>query len=170
MTATRRTRRVFAALTRSAAALAAPLAAVAAQQRPPAVSAGRAIAQGAVGLVAMPVGFVGGGLTTRWAAHRFGASDDAASRAALVGAYSIAALTTAAGPAIVGPGPHATASYPAALAGTVAGGIGSILLIRLNKAVNTGPVLRILSGLAVVLLPPAGATIGYDVSRKAHNP
>ncbi len=170
MTAPRRTRQVFAALTLSAAALAAPLATGAAQQRPPAVSPGRAIAQGAVGFVALPVGFIGGGLATRWAAHRFGASDDAASSAALVGAYSIATLTTAAGPVVVGPGPHATGSYPAALAGTVAGGIGSILLIRLNKAVNTGPVLRILSGLAVVLLPPVGATIGYDASRKAHHP
>ena len=137
-----------------------------AQQRPPDVTAGRTIGQGAAGLVAMPVGFVGGGLATRWAAHRFGSSDDAASKAGLVGAYSVAALTTAAGPTIVGGGPHASGSYPAALAGTVVGGVGSILLVQLNRTVNTGPVLRIVSAAGVVLLPAIGATVGYDWSRR----
>ncbi len=145
------------------AALGAPLQA---QQRPPDVSAGRAIGQGAAGLVAMPIGFVGGGLAARWAAHRFGSSDDAASKAALVGAYSVAALATAAGPTIVGGGPHVAGSYPAALAGTIVGGVGSILLVRLNRAVNTGPVLRIISAAGVVLLPAIGATVGYDWSRR----
>jgi hypothetical protein len=137
-----------------------------AQQRPPDVTAGRAIGQTAAGVVAMPIGFVGGGLAARWAAHRFGSSDNAASNAGLVGAYSVAALATAAGPTLVGGGPHATGSYPAALAGTVVGGVGSVLLIRLNRAVDTGPMLRILSGAGVVLLPAIGATVGYNWSRR----
>jgi len=160
-------RRVIAASACVAGALVSGLgASLQAQQRPPDVSAGRAIGQGAAGLVAMPIGFIGGGLATRWAAHRFGSSDDAASKAALVGAYSAAALTTAAGPTIVGGGPHVTGSYPAALAGTVVGGVGSILLVRLNRTVNTGPVLRIISAAGVILLPAIGATVGYDWSRR----
>jgi hypothetical protein len=134
-------------------------------QSPPPVTAGRAIAQGAVGLGLMPVGFIGGGLATRWVANRFGATGDPASTIALVGAYTIAGLTTAAGPTIVGGGSHASGSYGAALAGAAVGGAGSILLIRLNKTVNTGPVLRILSAVGVVLLPSVGATVGYDWSR-----
>ncbi len=134
-------------------------------QSPPPVTAGRAIAQGAVGLGLMPVGFFGGGLATRWVANRFGAKGDPASTIALVGAYTIAGLATAAGPTIVGGGPHASGSYGAALAGAAVGGAGSILLVRLNKTVNTGPVLRIISAIGVVLLPSVGATVGYDWSR-----
>ena len=116
-------RRVIAASGCFASALVAgPGASLQAEQRPPDVSAGRAIGQGAAGLVAMPIGFIGGGLATRWAAHRSGSSDDAASKAALVGAYSVAALTTAAGPTIVGGGPHATGSYPSCPGGHSSGG------------------------------------------------
>jgi hypothetical protein len=135
-----------------------------AQTAPP-ITAGRAVAQTAAGAALMPVGFLGGGLATRWVARHLGATDDVASTIALIGAYTTAGLTTAAGPTLVGGGPHASGSHGAAVLGTAAGGIGSILLVRLNKAVNTGPVLRIVSGIGVVLLPSIGATIGYNMSR-----
>lgn len=134
-------------------------------QAPPPIAAGRAIAQGAAGLGLMPVGFIGGGLATRWAAHRLGADDETASPIALVGAYTMAALTTAAGPTLVGGGPHGRGSYAAALAGAAIGGVGSLAIIGLNKLVNIGRVPRIVSAIAVALLPPTGSTIGYDWSR-----
>ena len=121
-----------------------------------------------VGVLAMPIGFVGGGLATRWVATRLGASDDHASSIASVGAYVSAAALTAAGPTLVGGGPHARGNYFAALGGTVVGGAGSFLLVRLNRAVDAGGVVRVLSLVGVVLLPSAGATVGYNLSRKYH--
>jgi hypothetical protein len=137
-----------------------------AQQRSPPVGVGRAVGQTAAGLVGTPVGFVAAGLATRWVATRwFGASDDRASSVALIGGYAGAALMTAAGPTAVGAGPHAGGSYWAALAGSTAGGLGSFLLVRLNRAVDLGTVPRVLGTVAVVALPAIGATISYNLSR-----
>ncbi len=135
-------------------------------QQVPAPSAGRVAAQASVGVVAMPIGFIGGGLATRWVADRFGASPDGASSAGLAGAYVSAAFSTAAGPALVGAGPHASGSYFGALGGAVVGGAGSFALVRLNRLGDAGGVLRVLSFVAVVILPSAGATLGYDLTRR----
>src|SRR5262249_54441077 len=123
---------------RAAAAVALALIAVrttaSAQRRgQPAVTGGRIAAEVAAGTAAMPIGFIGGGIATRWVARKFGASDDAASSAGLVGAYTIATFVTAVPPTLIGQaGHHATGSYLAALAGTAIGGLGSFALIRLN--------------------------------------
>jgi hypothetical protein len=138
----------------------------AAQHQVPSVGVGRAVAQVGAGMVAMPIGFVGGGLATRWAAARLGASDDRASSLGLAGAYVSAACLTAAGPTLVGGGPHGRGNYFAALGGTVVGGAGSVLLVRLNRAGDAGSVVRILSLIAVVALPSVGATVGYNLSRR----
>jgi hypothetical protein len=135
-------------------------------QSAPAPSAGRVAAQAGVGVVAMPIGFVGGGLATRWIANRFGASSDGASDAGLAGAYVSAVFATAAGPTLVGAGPHASGSYFGALGGAVVGGAGSFALVRLNRLGDAGGVLRVLSLIGVVILPSAGATLGYDLTRR----
>jgi len=140
-----------------------------AQRHPPPVGVGRAIGQGAAGFLGTPIGFVGGGLATRWVStHWFGASEDRASAIAMWGAYAGGALVTAAGPTLVGPGPHATGTYWGALAGSTAGGLGSFLLIRLNRAVDLGSVARLVGTVAVFTLPAVGATIGYDATRRWH--
>jgi hypothetical protein len=135
------------------------------QENPPALSTGHVAAQFGVGLVGMPVGFLAGGLGTRWAARQLGADESQASSIAMAGAYTGAALATAAGPVIVGPGEGAKGSYWASLGGAVAGGVGSFLLIRLNRAVDLGTVPRIIGAVLVFALPSAGATGLYNATR-----
>lgn len=143
-----------------------------AQRGQPAVTGGRIAAEVASGAAAMPLGFLGGGLATRWVARRFGANDDAASEAGLVGGYTFAALATALPPTLIGQaGHHATGSYLASLAGTVVGGLGSLALIRLNRT-KTGAepkpcrIVCSVSFAGVILLPAAGATTGFNLSRR----
>jgi len=113
------------------------------------------------------LGFLAGGFTTRWiASHWLGASEDRASSIALGGAFAGTALATAAGPTIVGAGPHARSTYWAAIAGSAAGGLGSFLLVRINRAVDLGTVPRFVGAIAVVTLPAVGATVGYTMSRR----
>jgi len=137
----------------------------------PAVTGGRLLAEVAAGTAAMPVGFIGGGIATRWVARRFGASDDAASSAGLVGAYTIAAFATAVPPTLIGQaGHHATGSYLAALAGTAIGGLGSLALIRLNRqrGETSRPchIVCAVSFAGVILLPSVGATTGFNLNRR----
>lgn len=137
----------------------------------PPLNGGRVALQVGTGALLTPIGFVAGGLTTRWVARRFGASDDAASRAAYVGAWTTAALATAAGPTFVGSRGRVTGSYLAALGGAVAGGAFSFVLVRLNdrKGDAADPPCRIVcavSAVAVFLLPAIGATVGYDLTRE----
>jgi hypothetical protein len=135
-------------------------------QRPAPVGFGRAVGQTAVGATGTALGFVAGGLATRWVASRWaGASEDRASSIAMAGAYVGSALATASGPTIVGPGSPVRGTYWAALAGATAGGVGSFLVIHLNRAVDLGTIPRILSTVAVVALPAIGATVGYNLSR-----
>jgi hypothetical protein len=155
---------VFGALIIGALVLLTPRRACA-QQRVPAVGIGRAAAQIGAGVLAMPVGFIGGGLATRWVATRFGATSDGASSIGLAGAYAAAGFATAAGPTLVGGGPHASGSYFGALGGAVVGGAGSVALVRLNRAGDAGSVLRMLSLVGVVVLPSVGATLGYNLTR-----
>lgn len=142
----------------------------AAQRGQPAVTGGRIAAEVAAGAAAMPVGFLGGGLASRWVARRFGAGDDVASEVGLVGGYTFAALATAAPPTLIGQaGRHATGSYLAALAGTVVGGLGSLALIRLNRQKGEPKPCRIVCAVSfagVILLPSAGATTGFNLSRR----
>jgi hypothetical protein len=139
---------------------------VGAQQQPPPIGFGHAVGQTAVGVLGTPIGFVAGGLATRWVAtHWLRVSDDGASTPAMIGAYVGAATLTATGPVIVGPGPHARASYWASLGGAAAGGVGSFLLVRLNRAVDLGTVPRFIGAIAVFSLPAIGATVGYNLSR-----
>lgn len=138
-----------------------------AQQHPAPVGFGRAVGQTAGGVAGTALGFVAGGLATRWVASRWaGASEDRASSVAMAGAYVGSALATAAGPTIVGPGSSVRGTYWAALAGATAGGVGSFLLIHLNRAVDLGTIPRLLSAVVVVALPAIGATAGYNLSRR----
>ncbi len=114
----------------------------------------------------MGAGFVGTGLATRWVAtHWFHASDDQASSVALGASYVGGALGAAAGPTIVGAGSGPRGTYWGALAGSAAGGVGSFLIVRLNRAVDLGTIPRIISTAAVLTLPAIGATVGYNLSR-----
>jgi hypothetical protein len=155
-----------------ACAASVPLAGAGAQRGQPAVTGVRISAEVASGLVAMPIGYFGGGLATRWLAHRAGVSDDEkAGTIATVGAYSLAALATALPPTLIGnAGPHATGSYAAALGGAVVGGLGSWALVRLNQPAGRKDkpchVVCVVSTAAIFLLPSAGATIGYNLSRR----
>lgn len=132
------------------------------------VSAATIAGQVALGLVGMPVGFVAGGLITRSIARSVGA--DNPSDVAMVGAYTGAALTTAIGPTILASRGAARASYPMAVGGAVAGGVGSYLLVRLNTrgdedARGCGVFCKA-SAVAIVLLPSVGATIAANASRR----
>jgi len=136
-------------------------------QAPPSISAGRAAAQVGVGVIATPVGFIGGGLAARWlAGHVLGAPDDGGTLAGTIGGYTGGVLLTAVAPVIIGPGPHASGNYAAAVAGSIAGGVGSFLLIRLNRAVDLGTIPRLLGAVVVFALPASGAAAGYDLSRR----
>jgi len=158
------------------ACAAVPLTGASAQRGQPAVTGVRISAEVASGLVAMPIGFFGGGLATRWLAHRAGVTDDEkAGTIATVGAYTFAALATAVPPTLIGnAGPHATGSYAASLGGAVVGGLGSWALVRLNQPAGRRDqpchVLCIASTAAIFLLPSAGATIGYNLSRRYAGP
>jgi hypothetical protein len=141
-----------------------------AQRGTPPLTAGRVAAEVAVGALGTPIGFVAGGLLTKRVALLVGAGDDAASRAAYVGAWTGAALATAAGPRIIGARGPVTGSYWAAVGGAVAGGLGSFLVVRLNDRDDDEPracrVRCVASSAAVFLLPSVGATVGFNLSRR----
>jgi len=143
----------------------------AAQRDVPSLGAGRIAAQVGAGILATPLGFVAGGVATEWMAERFGVADPEASRVALAGAWTSAALVTAAMPALIGARGPGRGSYAAALGGTLAGGAGSYLLVRLNdREGDDRPPCRLacsLAAAAVFVLPSVGATVGYNLSRRA---
>lgn len=134
---------------------------------------GRVVGQIASGVALAPVGFVAGGLTTRWVARRFGAGDDRQASLGYVGAWTGAGLATAAGPALVGARGPGTGSYPAAIGGAAVGGLLSWAIVRLNKKAVEAHEPRpchlvcIVSTVAIATLPSIGATIAYDASRKS---
>jgi hypothetical protein len=136
----------------------------------PAVGAGRVAAQIVAGTVALPVGYVAGGLTTRWVARRVGASDDAASRAANVGADVGAALAIGGAVSLIGARAAGIGSFPAAVGGAALGGVASALVVRVARRPNDAPVRAcrigcVLASVLVVALPSVGATVAYDASR-----
>jgi len=142
----------------------------------PSVSGGRIAFEGAGSLVALPIGFFGGGLATRWVARHVGVSDaDKAGTIATVGAYAFAAAAAALPPTLIGnAAPHTTGSYAAALGGAVVGGFGSWGLVRLNQPAGRRDepchIACIASTVAIFLLPSAGATLGYNLSRRYAGP
>lgn len=149
---------------------AAPGRAAAQDDATPSLSGLRVAAQVGTGVLATPVGFVGGGVATEWLARRLGASEERASRLAYVGAYGGAALLTAAGPALVGARGPGRGSYAAAVGGALVGGAVSALIVRLEDhgPDEPHPPCRLrctLAAVAVFALPSVGATVGYDVSR-----
>jgi len=88
-----------------------------------------------------------------------------------VGAWTGAALATAAAPTAIGARGPGTGSYAAALGGTLAGGAGSGAIVRfMNRgseeergACRVGCAL---AALAVFTLPSVGATVGFNLSRR----
>ncbi|MFL5574954.1 MAG: hypothetical protein ACJ79S_03150 [Gemmatimonadaceae bacterium] len=172
-----RRRPLAAALLALGATLAAPPPA-AAQEHPGgdptrSLGTGRIAGQIASGVVLAPVGFVAGGLTTRWVARRLGAGEERASSIGTAGAWSSAVLATAAGPSLVGARGPGVGSYPAAVGGAAAGGLLSWAIVRLNKrSVNQTEsrpchLVCIVSTVAIATLPSIGATIAYDASRRS---
>ena len=142
-----------------------------AQRSPRPLSGARVAAQVTGGALTMPLAFIGGGLATRWVAGRLGATENQASRVAYLGAWSAAALATAGVPALIGARGPGTGSYAAALAGTLAGGIASYGLIRLNRRGDEDErrpcrLGCIVSAAGVFLLPSIGATVGFNLSRR----
>ena len=87
---------------------------VRAQSDDPPLTGTKVAGEIALGAVAGPVGFVGGGLATRWVARRAGAGEEAASRAAYWGAWTGMTLATAAAPTLIGTRGVTTGSYAAA--------------------------------------------------------
>jgi hypothetical protein len=89
-------------------------------------------------------------------------------RVAYVGAYTLGALATAAGPALIGSRGDAHGSYPAAVAGAVGGGLGTWLLRKAGRRGlfgERGPV-ALLVGAVMVALPSVGATAAFNASRR----
>jgi hypothetical protein len=141
-----------------------------AQNPLPSLGAGRAAAQVAAGTVALPVGYVVGGLATRFVARHVGASDDGASRAANLGAYAGAALAVGGAVSLIGARGPGAGSFPAAAGGALGGGIASALIVRALRPADRplGPcrIGCVLASAVVVLLPSAAATVAYDASRR----
>ncbi|HEU4565844.1 MAG TPA: hypothetical protein VFS05_14385 [Gemmatimonadaceae bacterium] len=138
---------------------------------PPYPSALRVTAQVGAGIIGTPVGFVAGGLTTRWVARRLGAGEESASRVAYVGAWTGSALVTALGPTLIGSAGRVKGSYPAAVGGAVAGGLASWLLVKLNDRGAEEPdrpchLGCIVAGAAVFALPGIGATVAFNATRE----
>lgn len=143
----------------------------AAQDDPRPLAGTRVAAQVGAGVLVTPVAFVAAGKLTEMVAERMGAGDPRASRVALVGAWTGAALATAAAPAAIGARGPGTGSYAAALGGTLAGGAGSWAIVRfMNRGSEEarGPcrVGCALAALAVFTLPSVGATVGFNLSRR----
>jgi hypothetical protein len=132
------------------------------------VGVGGVIAQISTGVLGTATGFVGGGLTTRWAAHRLGVNDEAArGRIALVGAYSSAVVMSAVGPALIRGKNTPNGSFAAAVGGSAAGLATAALLRRIGRKEvfgRNGPVALVI-GAAIVALPSIGATIAYNSTR-----
>lgn len=137
----------------------------------PSLGAGRVAAQLGTGVVLGPVGYVAGGLATRFVVRRLGGSQGTASGAAEKGAYVGVAAATAAGPALLGARGPGHGNYFAALGGAAVGMFGTALVTRLNRTPDDQPLppCRLtcrVSAAAAFLLPSVGATVGYNLSRR----
>jgi hypothetical protein len=138
-----------------------------AQSKAPALSGARVTAQIVGGTLAAPVAFFGGGLASKRIAKKFGATDETASRAGYIGAYTATWLTTAALPAVIA----GDGKFPAALAGSALGMLAAVGTVRIgNHLYDSGKrscgVLCWTLGAAVFALPSIGAAVAYDQSRR----
>ena len=128
-------------------------------------SGGRIAAQIGTGVVLAPVGFLVGGLGTRWMAGHLGASEEGARRAATVGAWATAAAVTSLSPPLLKRG----GAWPHSVGGVALGGAAAGMLIWAGRARYRGAdYCRILCstlGVAALVLPSVGATILYNRSR-----
>ena len=137
----------------------------------PHLGAGRVAAQIGTGVLGGPIGYVGGGLATRFLVRRFGGSQGTASTAAERGAYVGIAAVTAVGPTLIGARGAGHGLYVASLGGATVGMLGSALVARLNRTSDDRPAppcgftCRV-SAVAAFTLPSIGATLGYNVSRR----
>lgn len=133
----------------------------------PSLSSSRVALQVTAGTVAAPVAFLGVGYTAKRLAQRMGASDEGASRAGYIGAYSATWLATAAVPAAIG----GDGKFGAALGGSALGLLASVGVVRLGNWMYDadrracGPLCWALGGI-VVSLPSVGATLLYNQSRR----
>ncbi len=114
-----------------------------------------------------PVAFFGGGLASKHIAKKFGATDETASRAGYIGAYTATWLTTATIPAVIA----GDGKFPAALAGSALGMLAAVGTVRIgNHLYDSGKrscgVLCWTLGAAVFTLPSIGAALAYDQSRR----
>lgn len=131
----------------------------------------RVVAQVGTGVLLGPLGYVGGGLGTRYVARRLGASQGTASYLAEKAAYVGTAAATAAGPSLVGARGPGHGSYFGALGGATVGMFGSALVARLNRPAPDRPdppcrlVCRV-SAFAAFTLPAIGGTLGYNLTRR----
>lgn len=137
---------------------------------PGAPSAPAVAGQLVLGTLATPAGYVGGGLATRWVATRLGASEDAARKAAYVGAYSGAAIATAATVEFLGRTGRVEGSFPATLGGAVAGELASWGVVELGRTLfRDSPDCNLFCnvlGASAFVLPSVGATVGHALSRE----
>lgn len=137
----------------------------------PGISPGRVAAQVGTGVLLGPLGYVGGGLATRFVVRRFGGSQGTASTAAERAAYVGIAAATAVGPSLIGARASGHGLYVAALGGATVGMLGTALVARLNRTPDDRPdppcrlACRV-SAVAAFTLPSIGATLGYNVSRR----
>lgn len=138
-----------------------------ANPKPAALSNGAVAGQIATGIVGTAVGFVGGGVTTRWIAGRLGAGEDGAARAGYAGAYLGGAFLTAVGPALIGRRDNAAGSYMTAVGGAAAGGIVALGVKELGSrgAFGDSGFFTWIAGIVVVALPSVGATVAYNSTR-----
>ncbi len=143
---------------------------LAAYDDPESVGAGRFSAQVTLGTVGTLSGFVAGGLATRWVARRAGADPGRASDLANVGAWTTAALVTPVAPMLLGSQGDVHGSYPAAVAGTLAGGAASLAIVAIGRRgafdCRYCTPLRVLAGVSAFVLPSVGATIAFNASRR----
>lgn len=138
-----------------------------AQTSPPSLSSARVTAQVVGGTLVAPVAFIGGGVLSKRAALRLGASERGARRAAYVGGYASTWLGTAAVPALIG----RDGKFPAALGGSALGMLASVGLVRVGNWRYDGDrhacdVLCWTLGAVVAALPGVGATVLYNDSRR----
>lgn len=122
-----------------------------------------------LGTLATPVGYLGGGLAARWTASKLGASDETARTVAYVGAYTGAALTTAAAVEYLGRTSRVSGSFPATLGGAFAGELASWGVVELGRALYSDAeacnLLCNTLGATAFVLPAVGATVAHSLSR-----
>jgi hypothetical protein len=138
-----------------------------AQGDPPAQSTPRILGQLALGTALTPVGFFGAGWATKHTVRRMGWTDDGASRAAFIAAYSGTALAAASGPVLIG----RDGKSAAALGGSIVGIGAAALTVRVGNWLWDDDKRRCgfacwTLGAVTVALPSIGATVAYAASRR----